>query len=373
MPTTICRQNHVTEPAVKIRGGASGSPGLHVQSPVGELGSGGGRESALVLLSVSQPAADLHRRQRAVQLTTLVQSMAVGPSGPVGLIVLVPVSMTSAVMSSPPPECDVVPALILPPLMTQCHLAIVALKTTLRCKCAASCPTVQWTAAGGRGLRLGRAPSPVGRGSSCQPGSVIAPPLNMEASTVTGRAPRAASVRVHVLWTGSGLAGPAGVNAPPPVSHKAELRSGLATAPALTPPLQPRRLDKVAKVTSTRRRTAITCLTVKWTGVGGLGRPSPPVLLPVEWGFRCPSEPVTAPPPNMAAVHVLERQVEAASVPLMSTVQWTASGRSGRRGISVNTRLGGGTSAVSSWVAVRVEYVNVSIELIMGPSALETV
>lgn len=69
------------------------------------------------------------------------QSTAVGPVGPVGLSVLVPVSMTSVVMF--PPRGGPVPA---PPpsrLMTPRLLVIVAPETATRCRPAASCPTVQ--------------------------------------------------------------------------------------------------------------------------------------------------------------------------------------------------------------------------------------
>ncbi len=61
--------------------------------------------------------------------------------------------------------------------------------------------SLQWTAAGGRGLQQGSAPSPVGRGFSCQSGGVIDPPPNMVADSVKDRVLRATSVRVPVLVT----------------------------------------------------------------------------------------------------------------------------------------------------------------------------
>lgn len=60
--------------------------------------------------------------------------------------------------------------------------------------------------------------------------------------------------------TGSGLAGPAGGSVLLPVSYKAELPSGLAAAPALTPPPHPTPRAQFALVTAGRQRTATTCL-----------------------------------------------------------------------------------------------------------------
>lgn len=298
--------------------------------------------------------------------------MVVGPVGLVGLSVPVRASMPRVVMSLSPPEGDIVIALALPLPMTQCHLVTVALETSFRPRTAENFPTVQWTAAGGRGLSPDRARPPVGRGFSYHSERVIVPPQNMGVDTVTDRALGVASVRVPVQLTGSGPVGPIGVSVPLPVSHKAEFPSGLATAPVRTPNLHPARLAKVALVIRARQRTATTCPTAQWTEVGVLGLPSLPVLLPVGLGFKCHSGDVTARPPNMAASHVLERDVEPASVRPMSTVQWMGYGQSGRHGNHVNTHLVGGTSAVSSWVAVRLESASVFIGLTMEPSAKGT-
>lgn len=201
-----------------IRGGACGCPGLRVLFPV-EKEPGRERESVPVQLSVVQPAADPQRRQTPVLHTPPVQSMVVGQTGLTGPSVLVRVLMTSAVMSSPPPDSDSVPVQAPPPLVTRCHPATVALETMWTCRPAASSPTVQWTAAGGRGLRPGSAPPPVGRGCSCQSEPAIVPPPNMEDGSVKDRVLRAASVSVFVQWTGPGLAGPVGGSVPLPVSQ----------------------------------------------------------------------------------------------------------------------------------------------------------
>ncbi len=157
------------------------------------------------------------------------QFMAVGLAGPLGLSVL-GVLMNSMVIKSSPSEFDIVHVLTPPLPVTRCLTAIVALEMRARSWTAANSPTVQvregsdqiksssfqrkpdmfsdwlslqWTAAGGRGLCLHNVPSPVGRGFSCQLGGVIAPPLNMVAATVRDQAQRAVSVR-----------------APAPVTHK---------------------------------------------------------------------------------------------------------------------------------------------------------
>lgn len=246
-----------------------------------EAESGRERESAPVPLSVACPASVHHRRQRSVQQTTPVQFMAAGPVGPIGLRVLLGASVSGTMLSSSPPNCDIAPALTPPLPMTQRHLETIALETNSRPWTAASSQTVQWTAAGGRGLRLGRAQSPVGRGFSCQSGGVIVPPLNMAADSVTDRALRAASVRVPVQSTGSGPGGLSGVSVLLHVSHNAKLLSELASASAQTPPLPPARLAEIARVTTGREKTATTCRTAQWTEVGDLGLPCLPVLLPV--------------------------------------------------------------------------------------------
>lgn len=131
--------------------------------------------------------------------------------------------------------------------------------------------------------------------------------------------------------------------------------------------------------------------------VGGLGHPSVPVLLPVGWAFRCQSGDVTAPPPNMAVVHVWEKHVKPRSAQPNSTVQvwylsacegqrlrhvllihvqvlffqWTACGPSGPSGVSVSTRAGE-TSAVGKLMAAIHECASVSIGLITGPSVKAT-
>lgn len=251
-------------------------------------------------------------------------------------------------MSASPPECDIVPALTPPPPKTRCRLAMVAVDTTSWPRTAANSPTAQWTAAGGRGLLLGRAPSPVGRGFSCQSEPVIAPPPNMAADCVTDRRLGAASARVPVLSMGSGLGGPVGGSVPLPVSHKAVLPRGLATAPALTPPLHPAHLAVVAVVMTGRQKTATRFLTAQWMEPGGPGPPSLPVLLPVGWGSRCRPGDVTAPPPNMAAGRVPERDAGRARVRPTSTAQWMGCGQSGRHGNRVNTRSARGTFAANS-------------------------
>lgn len=251
-------------------------------------------------------------------------------------------------MSSSPPGSDIVLARTPPLPVTRCHLATVALEMMSRSRTAVNSPIVPWTAGGGRGLHRGRALSPVGRGSSCQSGNVITPPLNMAAGSVTDRALRAAPVlRTPVLLTGSGPAGPAGVSVPLPVSHKATLPSGLAAAPVLTPALPPVRPADIVKVSTGRQRPATTCLTAQWTESGGLGLPSLPVLLPVGWGFRSRSGFVTAPPPNMAAGRVLEKDVRPTSVRPTSTVQWMGCGHNGHHGNPVRTRSGTRASTVS--------------------------
>lgn len=161
--------------------------------------------------------------------------------------------------------------------------------------------------AGGRGLHLGPAPSPVGRGSSCQSGHVISRPLNTAVVIVLGRAPSPASVAVRVQSTGSGPVGPVGPTVPPPASEiLADLQPGPAAAPVLTPPPRPFHLVKVVQVMPVKSRPVSTCVPVQWTGGGAPGLPSHPVLLPVGWDFNCQSGNVTAPPSNMADVHVSE-------------------------------------------------------------------
>lgn len=200
-------------------------------------------------------------------------------------------------------------------------------------------------AAGGRGLSPGRAPSPVGMGSGCQSGRVIAPPPNMEDDSATDRAPRASSVRVPVRWTGSGPVGRFGASVLLPVSQRANRLSGLVTAPALTPPPPPVR-PETAAVERTRRRTpARTCLTAQWTEGGGPGQTSLPVLLPVGWGSSCPAGGVIVLPPNMAASPVLERTIEPESATPTRTVQWTGGGPSGPSGPPAGTPSEGRTSA----------------------------
>lgn len=131
--------------------------------------------------------------------------------------------------------------------------------------------------------------------------------------------------------------------------------------------------------------------------VGGRGRPSVPVLLPVGWDFRYQPEDVTAPPLNMTVVHVWEKHVKPRSAQPDSTVQvwylstgegqrlqhellihvqvlcfqWTACGPSGQSGVSVSTRVGE-TSAVGRLTAAIHECASVSIGLITGPSAKAT-
>lgn len=252
MLRTNCRQNPAAAPAAKQRGGTCGAPGHPAQSPVEWAESERERESAPVLLSVARPALVLQKRQTAVSHTTPVQSMVIGPVGRVGLSVLVRVSMTSVMMSSSRPNSDIARALAPPPPLTLYLPATVALETASRLRTAVSCPTVQWMAAGACGLHQVRALSPVGRGYSCQPGPVIPPPLNMAADSVMDQTLRAASVKVPVQSTGFGPVGPAGESVPLPVSHKAELQSGLATAPVLTPPPQLPRPAEVAMETTTR-------------------------------------------------------------------------------------------------------------------------
>ena len=152
-----------------------------------------------------------------------------GPRGLVGLSVRGRVSMTRVMMSSCRTGSDIVPARTPPLPVTRCHLATVALEMMSRSRTVVNSPIVpvrrstnlietlclymkpdhcsdwlslQWTAGGGRGLHRGRALSTVGRGSSCQSGNVITPPLNMVAGSVTDRAHRAAPVlRTPVLVT----------------------------------------------------------------------------------------------------------------------------------------------------------------------------
>lgn len=156
------------------------------------------------------------------------QFMVVGPVGPIGFSVLVHVSVAKVLMSSFPPECDIVLVRAPPLPTTQCHSATIAPETSTNHRTAANSPTVQvreqtdqvtevksgnenltcsdwlslqWMAAGGRGLHLGRVPSPVGRGFGYLSGSAISLPLNMAVESVTGRALGAASVRVSVPVT----------------------------------------------------------------------------------------------------------------------------------------------------------------------------
>lgn len=90
--------------------------------------------------------------------------------------------------------------------------------------------------------------------------------------------------------TGSGLAGPAGGSVLLPASHKAKLPSGIAAAPALTPPLPPTLGAQFALVTAGRQRTATTCLTAQV-------HPSAPLPVSLRLSSSisiclCPSAPV---------------------------------------------------------------------------------
>lgn len=60
---------------------------------------------------------------------------------------------------------------------------------------------------------------------------------------------------------GSGLVGPVGVSVLPPVSHKANLPSGLATVPVQTQ--HQAHLAKVARVTTGKQTIATICLTAQ--------------------------------------------------------------------------------------------------------------
>lgn len=193
----------------------------------------------------------------------------------------------------------------------------------------------------------------------------------MAAESVTDRALGAQSVRVPVQLTGYGPVGQVGASVQIPAFHKAELFEGLASAPVLTPPLHPTHLVRIVKAKAIRQRTATTCPSAQWMEVGGLGYLSVPVLLPVGWDFRCHSGDVTAPPPNMAVVHVLEKDVKPGSVQPKFIVQWMACGLSGPSGICVNSRVGG-TSAARRPLAAIYDRAIVSIELITDPSAAET-
>lgn len=214
--------------------------------------------------------------------------------------------MTSCLTASHP-EYAAAPVLTPPPPTTPHHMAMVVLETASRSRTALRSPTVQWMGTGGRGLHLDPAPSPVGRGSSCQSGHVISQPLNTAVVIVLGRAPSPVPVTVRVQLTGSGPAGPVGANVPPPASEiPTDFQPGLATALVLTLPPHPFRPVKVAQVMPVKSRPVPTCLPVQWMEGGAPGLPSHPVLLPVGWAFRCQSGNVTAPPSNMVDVRVSE-------------------------------------------------------------------
>lgn len=166
---TNCRLNPALAPAAMMKGGAHGSPGLPVRSPVeeSESESGAGRESAPALLGVAWLAAVFQKRQSNVQLTTPVQSTEAGLAGLAGLTVLLRALLNRVVMPSFPPGCDIVPALTPIPLITHHHLATVVLEMPFRCSTAVSSPTAQRMVIGGRGLHLGNAQCPVGWDFSC--------------------------------------------------------------------------------------------------------------------------------------------------------------------------------------------------------------
>lgn len=61
-----------------------------------------------------------------------------------------------------------------------------------------------------------------------------------------------------------------------------------------------------------------------------------------------------------------------AAIFVFNCLQWTECGRTGHPGATAFIRFARGTYAVSSWAAVRLGTVSVSIELITDPSAVET-
>ncbi|XP_061701494.1 properdin-like isoform X8 [Syngnathoides biaculeatus] len=118
-----------------------------------------------------------------------------------------------------------------------------------------------------------------------------------------------------------GPAGPIGANVLLPVSRKAELPSGLASASALAPPLPSTPEVRVAVATTAPRRPAPIFRIAPSTARGGPGRPSRRVPSPAASDWRCPAGAATAPPPSAAAARAPATSAGLACATLTSTVR----------------------------------------------------
>lgn len=82
----------------------------------------------------------------------------------------------------------------------------------------------------------------------------------MRGSSVQSSPSSSVSRCFSLQLTGSGLVGPVGGSVLLPVTHKAKLPSGFATARVLTLPPHPILVAQFARVTTGKQRTASTCL-----------------------------------------------------------------------------------------------------------------